>query len=75
MSCKMAPNSGVGRTGKHFCRTASAVSRYLDDKSFGTTFVAVIMGGPRSSPTALIMNRSTTEDPTVSAGTVQHVAK
>ena len=31
MSCKMAPNSGVGRTGKHFCRTASAVSRYLDD--------------------------------------------
>src|SRR5215217_4996592 len=39
VSCKMAPNSGVGRTGKHFCRTASAVSRYLDDISFGTTFV------------------------------------
>jgi len=32
VSCKMAANSGVGRTGKHFCRTASAVSRYLDDK-------------------------------------------
>jgi hypothetical protein len=75
LSCRMAPNSAVGRTGKHPCRTASAASRYLADMSLGTTLVAVIMGGPRSSPNELIMKRSTVDDPTVPPGTNQQVAK
>ena len=43
--------------------------------SFSLGIVAVIIGGPRSSPAELIMKRSVTDDPVVPGGTFQHFAR
>jgi hypothetical protein len=73
--CRLSPNADVGQTSKHFPRTATAASRYAFEIAFGSTLVAVIIGGPRSVPTELIMNRSVTDDRAVPSQTVQHFAK
>src|ERR671913_2547625 len=43
--------------------------------SLGLTLVAVISGGPRNSPAALIPKRSVTDEPSVAAGMFQQVAR
>ncbi len=73
--CRLSPNADVGQTSKHFPRTATAASRYAFEIAFGSTLVAVIIGGPRSVPTELIMNRSVTYNRAVPSQTVQHFAK
>src|SRR5215207_8792291 len=75
LSCSVAPKSSVGHTGKHCSRTAVAAVLYVAVISLGLTFVAVIRGRPRSSPSELMPKRSVTDDPAVPSGTCQHVAK